>query len=123
MATGRSIRIDELIRDGIAKGKKFTPEDMIEFQLDNMDVFARNMIPRVVKISQSMSSELSKEDQTHLKEALVLYKDWNGAMDPDSIAASIHMHFQMALHKSLFHKQVADGEEERLLVSDNYAFP
>ena len=32
MSTGRSIRIDELIRDGIAKGKKFTPEDMIEYQ-------------------------------------------------------------------------------------------
>ena len=45
MSTGRSIRIDELIREGIEKGHKFTSEDMIEFQLDNVDVFARNMLP------------------------------------------------------------------------------
>ena len=31
MSTGRSIRIDELIREGIENGHKFTPEDMIAF--------------------------------------------------------------------------------------------
>jgi len=43
MSSGRSIRIDELIREGIANGHKFTPEDMIAYQLDTVDVFARNM--------------------------------------------------------------------------------
>ena len=44
-------------------------------------------------------------------------------MDEDSIAASIHMHYSMALYKSFFHKQIAEGEEERMLISDNYPFP
>ena len=45
-------------------------------------------------------------------------------MDEDSVAASIHMHYMMAVYKSLFHKQVPaeGGEKERLLISDNYAF-
>ena len=45
-------------------------------------------------------------------------------MDEDSVAASIHMHYMMAMYKSFFHKQVPDegGEKERLLISDNYAF-
>ena len=59
LVTGRSIRIDELIREGIADGKKFTPEDMIAYQLDNVDVFARNMRPYVVRIVDSMKNELS----------------------------------------------------------------
>jgi len=45
-------------------------------------------------------------------------------MAEDSIAGSIHMHFHMALLKSLFHKYEPgeDREEQRLLLSDNYAF-
>ena len=35
-----------------------------------MDVFARNMLPKVVSLAQSMSRELSKDDQVHLKAAL-----------------------------------------------------
>ena len=104
MATGRSIRIDELIREGIAQGKKFTPEDMVAFQQDNMDVFARNMQPLVVKIAESMRSELKREDREHLDKALSIYRDWDGSFEKDSIAASVHMHYNMAFYKSLFHK-------------------
>lgn len=56
MSPGRSIRIDELIREGIMNGKKFTAEDMIAQQLDTIDVFARNMRPTVVKLAESMRS-------------------------------------------------------------------
>lgn len=62
MSPGRSIRIDELIREGIKDGKKFSAQDMIDFQLDTVDVFARNMLPTVVKLAESMRSELSLDE-------------------------------------------------------------
>ena len=45
-------------------------------------------------------------------------------MAEESIAASIYMHFHMKVLKSLFHKYYPgdEKEEERLLLSDNYAF-
>ena len=43
-------------------------------------------------------------------------------MNEESIAASIHMHYVLAFHKSLFHKYSPDSEEDRLYLSDNYAF-
>lgn len=43
-------------------------------------------------------------------------------MTEDSVAGSIHMHYLLKFYKSLFHKQVPDSEEERMLISDNYAF-
>ena len=45
-------------------------------------------------------------------------------MAEDSIAASIHMHFNLKVLKSLFHKYAPgeDREEERMLLSDSYAF-
>jgi len=61
MTTGRSVRIDELISEGIAQGKKFTPEDMTEMQLDTVDVFARRMRPYIVKIVETMKTELTRE--------------------------------------------------------------
>lgn len=67
MSTGRSVRIDELIREGIESGKKFTPQDMIAIQQDTVDVFARNMRPTVVQLAELMKTELSKEQQMDLE--------------------------------------------------------
>lgn len=46
---------------------------------------------------------------------LLNFRDWDGDMAEDSVSASIHMHYQMAFHKSLFHKYVpgdTDDDEE-----------
>ena len=67
MSTGRSVRIDEMIREKIASGQKFTAEDMIAIQMDTIDVFARRMIPYVTKLSKQMKRELSKDKQLDLE--------------------------------------------------------
>ena len=47
-------------------------------------------------------------------------------MSEESVAASIHMHFTMAFHKTLFHKYAPGDSDEkvekRLLFADNYAW-
>lgn len=57
----RILRIDELLRDGIASGKKFTLADMGAIQQDVVDVVARRVTPKIVEISQSAAQELSAE--------------------------------------------------------------
>ena len=57
-----------------------------------------------MKLAESKRSELSREDREHLDKALSIYIDWDGSFNEDSVAASIHMHFNMAFYKSLFHK-------------------
>ena len=83
MSTARAVRIDELIRQGIAEGKKFTAEDMIEIQLDTVDVFARRMVSTVVKLAGSMKSALSKDQQVDMELALAHYRDWEGSFAED----------------------------------------
>ena len=104
MSTGRSVRIDELIREGIKDGKKFTPEDMIAYQQDSVDVFARNMLPNVVQLCETTQRDLTKDQQEDLHVALSYYRNWDGDMTEDSVAASIHMHYFLNFFKSLFHK-------------------
>lgn len=83
---------------------------MIDIQLDTVDVFARNRVPDVVMLAESMKSSLSKEQQLNLEQALVYYRDWNGNMSEESIPASIHMHYFLNFFKSLFHKYEQDEE-------------
>ena len=61
------MRIDEYIREGIASGKKFDADDMIELQLDTIDVFARDMAPTVVKLATQMKPHLPKDLQLDLE--------------------------------------------------------
>lgn len=51
-STGRAVRIVELIEQGIAAGKKFDENDMIDMQQDEVDVFARGLAPQIVKITK-----------------------------------------------------------------------
>ena len=49
-ATGRSVRITEMISQGIKAGKKFTAKDMVDMQNDVTDVIAREAVPHITKI-------------------------------------------------------------------------
>ena len=73
-------------------------------QLDTVDVFARRILPYIIKITDLMKRELTREMQVDLEMALSFYRDWDGDMTEESIAASIHMHYWMGFQKSLFFK-------------------
>jgi len=48
MATGRSQRIVEMIKEGIASGQKFTTEDMSAIMQDDTDIIARENMPYIL---------------------------------------------------------------------------
>ena len=49
---GRILRIDEILSEGIASGKKFKLEDMAAIQQDVTDVVARRMVALIVEIAK-----------------------------------------------------------------------
>lgn len=55
----RVVRIDEILREGIAAGKKFTIEDMGAIQQDVVDVIARRMNPLIIEIIEEAQSFMS----------------------------------------------------------------
>lgn len=69
IATGRSIRISEMIEDGLSAGKKFTAQDMVEMQQDMTDVFARDLVKHIIKVVDHLDFEehrFSKEVVSHI---------------------------------------------------------
>lgn len=50
ISTPRSIRLNELISEGIKSGKKFDEKDMIAMQQDMVDVVARGLTPHILKV-------------------------------------------------------------------------
>ena len=62
---------------------------MVQLQLDTVDVFARRMTEYIVKIADSNKHLLSKDDQAFLETTLSFYRNWDGDMNEESVAASV----------------------------------
>lgn len=140
IATGRSIRISEMIEDGLSAGKKFTAQDMVEMQQDMTDVFARDLVKHIIKVVDHLDFEehrFSKEVVSHIQSMVNELRSFNGLMVEDSIGASVYSYWQHFFYQSLLTEFTSDGHSEsqrmdkddkfwtakkRLLLVDNYAF-
>ena len=71
---GRILRIDEILREGIASGKKFKLEDLAAIQQDVTDVVARRMMPFILDMAKDEKHfEQLKPLQKHdLRDALMI---------------------------------------------------
>ena len=118
---GRTLRIDEILREGVAAGKKFTLEDLGAIQQDVIDVVARRMTPKIVEIAQR-TQLASPQERQQLEEMLALMRDWRGSFDEQSVSASIYTRWYIQFVRKLFMKYEPDNEDDRLAFSDNYHF-
>ena len=67
MSTGRSQRIDEMIRGYISENHKITVEDMKSIQQDDTDVIAREFTPKMIKIARKIASELTADQRVAME--------------------------------------------------------
>jgi len=56
---------------------------MITIQNDTVDMMAREMMPKVAKLSQKMMTSLSKSQQTAAEQAFNRLVTWYGQMSED----------------------------------------
>ena len=59
-STGRTLRIDEILREGTTSGKKFTLASVGAIQQDVIDVIARRVTPKIVEITSDVEHLLSE---------------------------------------------------------------
>ena len=74
----RGLRVDELMRTG----RRFTVQDMMAFQHDELSVVARNLVPLLFQAEPPPS------------DALLLLAKWDFVMDKKSSAATLYLHFE-----------------------------
>ena len=122
MSTGRSQRIDEMIRGYISENHKITVEDMKSIQQDDTDVIAREFTPKMIKIARKIASELSADQRVAMESNFKYLEGWNGRFSEDSIAATCYSYTMLFFYKSLMHRQYPGDESRRLKVIDNYNF-
>ena len=103
--TGRSVRIDQLLSEGIKQGKKFDANDMLKIQGDLVDVYARDSVPNIVSITNKViknpSHGFSKEEASDITSMLDLLKDFKGEFVLESIGASVYSYWFHLFHQSL----------------------
>lgn len=104
--TGRAIRLREIIEKGIKEGHKFTAQDMIDMQMDEMDVFARELTPHIISITEHTiaepSHQFSEDDRNEIKTVLNILESFDGLMDKESIGATVYSYWQYFFYTSLF---------------------
>lgn len=60
ITSARASRIREMIEEFISKGEKIGVEEMMEMQKDTVDVYARDMMPKVVRIAEALKGKFNK---------------------------------------------------------------
>ena len=79
---GRTLRVDEILREGVASGKKFTLDDMGAMQQDITDVVARRVAPKIVSISEEVPKDYFTSTQVEdLQAMLAILDGWKGTFD------------------------------------------
>lgn len=123
---GRTLRIDELLRQGVASGKKFTLDDMGAIQQDVVDVYARQVTPMIVTIVEEVMAGddgalLTLQQKQDLEAMLNVLRNWRGSFDEESIGATVYTRWYIQFIRKLF-TQYQASEDERMAYADNYHF-
>ncbi|WP_042376781.1 penicillin acylase family protein [Streptacidiphilus melanogenes] len=77
----RAAQITTLIKGKLAGGGKISPEDMASIQLDDTSVFAKTLVPYLLKIPIT---------EPYYKQAQDLLRGWNDQQDSGSAAAAYY---------------------------------
>jgi penicillin amidase len=98
----RSIRLRELIESSIARGP-VTLQDSVTWQMDTLDIYARETVPRLVDALEKIRSEES---------ALMLrwLEKWDFEMRTDSIAATLWMVWKSRFARCLIESKTDNSE-------------
>ena len=112
--TLRHVRMNELISEQIASGKKFTLNDVQAIQQDVIDVVARRITPQIVQITEEVTHHLTQQQKQDLNEMLDYLRGWDGSFDVDSIAATVYSRWDIQLTRHLFMGLGGQEEGQRL---------
>ena len=87
----RTIRIDHVLREKIASGKKLTLGDLGDLQQDVVDIIAQRMLPKIVEIIKVDGMQgMSEADKFSVEEMLDILNGWDGSFDKKSVAATVY---------------------------------
>ena len=118
-STARAKRIEELIEEKIKAKQKITLDDMKAWQLDVVDLFAREEFPGLLKVADNYKRKFSGINATKVSEAIELAKGWDGSMDGDSVGALIYGVWEYRYYMKLF-QQYNMSLQYRLGLTNGY---
>ncbi|OMJ80226.1 hypothetical protein SteCoe_19594 [Stentor coeruleus] len=105
---GRAERIEELIQEKINKGEKFTAVDQIKLQQDELDIFAREGVPNLIKLL-NVSKDYNQQVKT--------IKEWDFVMSRNSKAGAIYVVWLRQIARNLIKNKVSEDRQHAFVKS------
>ena len=87
---------------------------MIAMQKDTVDIYAREILPILIRITNKYKETYLKDFEDTLyeiDELLQYFEDWDYDLTAESTPALIYNVWETELIKQLLHKQIVDAEE------------
>jgi hypothetical protein len=97
---------------------------MIAMQKDTVDIYAREILPILIRITNKYKESYLKDFEDTLyeiDELLQYFEDWDYDLTAESTPALIYNVWETELIKQLLHKQIVD-EEDRLEFHNSLIF-
>ena len=113
LSTSRALRANEMVKDLIAKNKKFDIEYMRKMQLDTIDAYARDAVKDLVAIYNRYKARIKGLNSEKIEKTLDYLRNWDADMSLDSVAASVWSVWQKLYHNQLFRADISDEIERQ----------
>lgn len=118
-STSRGMRVEELIKEYTANGRKITLEDCKKMQLDVIDPYVRDTLPGLIQVMHRYKHEIARDrraqgiDIAIIDEMLADLTGWDASFDVNSFPATIWSAWEYLYHTKLFHN-MRFSEVERI---------
>ena len=93
---------------------------MLEIQLDVHDVFAEDLVPKIINIVEKQLKEFSKEDYEKIQTMIRHLKNWDYEVTLESIESTIFYVIFSNMNDHLFLKYFND--QDKYFIINNYPF-
>lgn len=117
----RTLRIDAVLREKIASGKKLKLKDLGDLQQDVIDIIAEQITPKVLEIIKGAKKDLTADQVKSVDEMVAILSGWDGSFDLESVPATLYTRWKIQFYRNLFAKYL-DDESQRMALGENYHF-
>eukprot|EP01022_Parablepharisma_sp_SALTPOND_P025658 TRINITY_DN6025_c0_g1_i1.p1 TRINITY_DN6025_c0_g1~~TRINITY_DN6025_c0_g1_i1.p1 ORF type:complete len:682 (+),score=42.11 TRINITY_DN6025_c0_g1_i1:374-2419(+) len=119
--TIRTIRAHEIIKSYINSGRRLNEDDVMRMQVDTIDLFAREVVPRLISVVDSRMRNLKQQEKDIVKRLLEILRDWDYSVDRESTAALVYSVWIMELKKTLMEKYFPEPLQ-KMIITKMYHF-
>ena len=119
--TARAVRANEILKEKIKNGELMDEHDMMKMQTDTVDVFARDLLPLMIKLIAKYDKKINLSKIPHnkrdIEQFINILRSWDYDNKANSKGALLYNVWVMELKKTLLNVQFPDLFRRKMILN------